>query len=183
MTEQDIVTLIKNDKWMMSVLGEAKKLNLPDWLIGSGFLRNKVWDYLHDIKRDIGNTSDIDLVYFDFVNQDKVKDDELSLKMKGICGLDWEIKNQAYMHTKHNRVEPYKNSEEALSEWVETATCVAVRFKDDELEIVAPYGIDDLVNLIIRPTPSYKQDLDTFYNRINNKKWLDKWNKLVVLED
>ena len=35
---------------MMNVLNEANKLNLPDWVIGAGFLRNKVWDYLHDIK-------------------------------------------------------------------------------------------------------------------------------------
>ena len=46
MNEQDIINLIKNDEWMMSVLGEAEKLCLPDWMIGAGFLRNKVWDFL-----------------------------------------------------------------------------------------------------------------------------------------
>jgi len=64
MTEQDIINLIKNDKWMMAVLKEADKLNLSDWMIGAGFLRNKVWDYLHNIKREIADTRDIDLVYF-----------------------------------------------------------------------------------------------------------------------
>ena len=42
MTEKDILDLIKRDKWMMDVLRVAEKLNLPDWIIGAGFIRNKV---------------------------------------------------------------------------------------------------------------------------------------------
>ncbi len=57
MTEQDIIQMVKNDEWMMNVLTEANKLNLPDWIIGAGFLRNKVWDYLHDIKRNVADTT------------------------------------------------------------------------------------------------------------------------------
>jgi len=51
MNEQDIINLVRSDKWMMNVLQEAEKLNLPELIIGAGFLRNKVWDYLHVIKR------------------------------------------------------------------------------------------------------------------------------------
>ena len=183
MNEQDIIKLVKNDKWMMNVLREAEKLNLPDWMIGSGFLRNKVWDYLHDIKREIADTRDIDLVYFDLENQDKKKDVELSERMKGELGLEWEIRNQAYMHIKHNREKPYRNTAEALSEWVETPTCVAVTLENSEPKIIAPHGIGDLVNLIVRPAPSHKADLETFYSRVNNKNWLQKWNKLKIVID
>lgn len=42
MNEKDIIQMVKEDKWMMNVLMEADKLNLPDWMIGAGFLRNKV---------------------------------------------------------------------------------------------------------------------------------------------
>src|SRR3989344_341827 len=42
MTEKDILDLIKIDKWMMDILRVAEKLNLPDWIIGAGFIRNKV---------------------------------------------------------------------------------------------------------------------------------------------
>ena len=43
MTEQDILKIIENDKWMMDILHVAERLNLPDSMIGAGFVRNKVW--------------------------------------------------------------------------------------------------------------------------------------------
>jgi hypothetical protein len=47
MNEEVILKLIENDPWMMEVLMTASDANLPDWMIGAGFVRNKVWDYLH----------------------------------------------------------------------------------------------------------------------------------------
>lgn len=183
MNEIDIIQMIQDDKWMMGVLAEANKLNLPDWIIGAGFLRNKVWDHLHNVKRDVADTHDIDLVYFDKVNIDEERDRKLSESMNGVLGLDWEIVNQAYTHKWHNRSVQYRNTAEGLSEWVETPTCVGVTLVNGELKIVAPHGIEDLVNLIVRPTPSRRGDLSVFYKRIESKKWLEKWPKLRVVVD
>jgi hypothetical protein len=183
MKERDIIKMVKADEWMMSVLAKANELDLPDWVVGAGFLRNKVWDYLHGIKRVIVDTNDIDLVYFDNKVIDEEKDKRLSKSMKGVLGLDWEIVNQAYTHKWHDRDVPYTSTSEGLSEWVETATCVGVTLVDGELKIIAPHGIDDLVNLIVRPTPYRRKDLDTFYERIETKKWLEKWPKLKIITD
>jgi hypothetical protein len=183
MNEADIIQMIQNDTWMMSILTKADRLNLPDWVIGAGFLRNKVWDHLHDIKRDVADTHDIDLVYFDSMNQDEESDRKLSEGMNGILGLDWEIVNQAYTHKWHNRNVQYRDTAEGLSEWVETPTCVGVTIANGKLKIVAPHGIEDLVNLIVRPTPSRRSDLTLFYKRIESKKWLEKWPKLRVVVD
>ncbi len=172
--------MIKEDRWMMNVLYEADKLNLPDWMIGAGFLRNKVWDKLHNIKREIADTNDIDLVYFDEKNTEE-SDKKLSGKMKGVLGLSWEIVNQSYTHKWHSRKMPYKNTSDALSEWVETPTCVAVTLVDGEPKIIAPHGISDLVNLIVRPSPSHRENLGIFYTRVKSKNWLKKWPKLRVV--
>ena len=66
-TKDDIINLIQNDKWMMDILEQAKKLNLPDWWIGAGFVRSKIWDVLHEYKErtPMSASSDIDLIYFD----------------------------------------------------------------------------------------------------------------------
>ena len=183
MTDEKLIQLIRDDVWMMNVLREAEKLNLPDWMIGAGFLRTKVWDFLHNIKREVALTHDIDLVYFDKNNSDEGNDNQLSLKMKGKFGLEWEIVNQAYTHIWHDRKGMYKNTEEALSEWVETPTCVAVTLKDNVLRIIAPHGTDDLFNLIVRPSPAYIDKLDVFYERVHGKKWLEKWDKLRIVID
>lgn len=180
MSEEDIVNLITSDKWMMSVLNEAGTLGLPDWMIGAGFLRNKVWDYLHEIKREVADTNDIDLIYFDADNQNEETDRSLSQMMRGKLGLEWEIVNQAYTHKWHNRTQSYKNAAEALGEWVETATCVAVTLENRHPVIIAPHGIDDLVNLIVRPTPT--TDMPTFNRRYQSKKWLEKWPKLKLVD-
>lgn len=179
MNEADVVNLIKDDEWMMAVLREADALHLPDWMVGAGFLRNKVWDYLHGIKREVADTNDIDLIYYDAGNQNEESDRALSKQISGKRGLKWEIVNQAYTHRWHNREIPYKNSTEALAEWVETPTCVAVTLQNGEPTIIAPHGIDDLVNLVVRPTPT--ADPDSFNRRYRDKRWLEKWPKLKIV--
>ena len=64
--------------------------------------------------------------------------------------VPWEEKNQAAVHFWYERVfgfpvEPLVSSTDAIGTWPEPATCVAVKLLDnDELVIVALYGLDDL---------------------------------------
>lgn len=64
MNEEFIINLIKKDPWRMEVLEAVCSLNLPDWLIGAGFVRNPVWDELHNFENQSPIT-DIDIAYFD----------------------------------------------------------------------------------------------------------------------
>ena len=183
MTEEDILSLIKKDEWMMSVLKTARSLHLPDWMIGAGFVRNKVWDYLHGYKNKEVPTQDIDLIYFDAGDLSEETEKEYDRRLRDKFNVNWSAKNQARMHEFDEREEQYKNTEEALSEWVETPTCVAVRLEEnDALNIFAPNGIDDLVNLVVRPSPAHLNDLETFWSRIKRKEWAKKWPKLKFVE-
>ncbi|MEP7162765.1 MAG: nucleotidyltransferase family protein [Candidatus Moraniibacteriota bacterium] len=176
MTEQDILNLIKIDPWMMGVLHIAEKLNLPDWMIGAGFVRNKVWDHLHGYEKK-PETADVDLIYFDPQGNDEKQDDALSKKLESETGIPWEIVNEFYAHV-WNNIPPYTSSTDAISQWSETATSVGVRSRNSELELIAPHGIDDLVNLIVRPTPTFRSKLEKVKVRIEKKQWLEKWPKL-----
>ncbi len=42
LNEEAIISLIKDDQWMMEVLQAARSLNLPDWWICAGFVRSKM---------------------------------------------------------------------------------------------------------------------------------------------
>ena len=180
MDEQDILKIIEDDKWMMDILHVAQKLNLPDWMIGAGFVRNKVWDYLHGYKNEKVLTRDIDLIYFDKNNIDENKDSQLSKETKENTGVDWEIVNQAYTHKWHNR-ESYRDAEEALADWVETPTCVAVSINNEgKLQLYAPHGIDDLVNLTVRKNPRCS-DAGSYESRVTSKRWKEKWPKLNII--
>lgn len=191
MTKKDIIDLVEGDKWMMDTLKIARALDLPDWMIGAGFVRNKVWDFLHGYtKRTL--YPDIDLIYFDkndlacsspYVETTEIEE-KLQKQLPDV-GIPWSVTNQARMHTlKHFR--PYISSEDALSYWLETATCVAIRLeKDDSLTLITPLGIEDLVNLEIKPNPNYisyrKQiGLQAYKERVRNKHWEQKWPRLKL---
>jgi len=179
-TEDDIRSLIESDVWMMEVLRAAEGLNLPDWWIGAGFLRNKVWNAIEDDNSH--STTDVDLVYFDPKDTSTETDWSHDERMnQDYHFADWEIRNQARMHYKNN-LEPYTSTEDGISNWVETATCVAVKLTNGKLEFIFCHGIDDLVNLVARPIPIFQTDelIGIFSKRVEEKKWREKWPHLRV---
>lgn len=40
--KDEIISIIREDVWMMEILQSVKTLNLPDWWICAGFVRSKV---------------------------------------------------------------------------------------------------------------------------------------------
>lgn len=190
MTKEDIIKLIEADPWMMGILRTVDELHLPDWWIGAGFVRSKVWDTLHSYSRRTP-VPDIDVIYFD--PQDFSEDERQSestaaedryqgLLKKRRADLHWSVTNQARMHLFHGH-QPYQSSEDGLAHWVETATCVGVRLHRGKAILTAPHGIDDLVNLILRPTPGAYSDTKHFERRLTEKHWLEKWPQLKIVLD
>lgn len=177
MNEQDILKLISNDKWMMDILRKAESLNLPDWAVGAGFVRNKVWDHLHGYSGAQVDTADVDLVYYDPNGNNEEADEKLSQKLKNETGINWEAVNECHAHA-WNHLLPYKSTADAISQWPETATSIGIKLENGKLELIAPHGIDDLVNLIIRPTPTFKDGIQGVRERAREKRWLEKWPKL-----
>ncbi len=177
--ESDILELIEQDEWMMGILRDVENLNLPDWWVGAGFVRGKVWDSLHGYtERTL--LPDIDIVYFD-LNSPKEDEKKYWSQIKKLHPEEkWSVTNTAFRHLRNNREQPYKNSSEALSEWVETATGIGVRLHKGKLELTAPNGIDDLVNLVLRPTKAWENRRQEFEKRVEDKEWLKKWPKLKV---
>lgn len=175
--ESQLQNSVYNDSWMLSVLYIVRNLNLPACWIGAGFIRNKIWDLQHAYTATPLN--DIDVIYFDKNVLDKNRDVtiENSLKEKS-SDINWSVKNQARMHLKNKHL-AYKNCYEAICFWPETATAIAIRLNEkDKIEILAPYGLEDLFNLIVKPTPYFNKDI--YKERIKIKKWEQRWKKLDI---
>lgn len=175
-----LANLISLDEERMVVLSHVRNLALPDCWIGAGFVRNLVWDILHETKTPL-TQFDIDVVYFDLSNTDADRDVKLEMKLKNeIPAYDWSVKNQSRMHSR-NFDKPYVSTEDAISKWPETATCIGVRIADEgSPQIIAPHGVSDIFDLIIRPTPHFRSKMDIFEKRIKSKPWLENWPKLQV---
>lgn len=180
-SEDQIIQIIKDDPWMIQVLRAAEDLNLPDWWIGAGFLRNKIWDYLEG--NDFQKSRDIDLVYFDMTDLTPEKDHSLDSQMNEKYPFaTWEIRNQARM-SYYSDMPPFKSTKDGISHWVETATCIGVRLASGKFEFLFCYGTEDLFNLTARAVDIYDtpERIQTFYTRVEKKKWTERWPDLKVI--
>jgi uncharacterized protein len=181
--EKDIIRLIKEDKWMMDILRAVKSLNLPDWWVCAGFVRSKIWDTLHGFKERTP-IPDIDVIYFDDTNVEELEEKRLEIRLRNILpNIPWSVKNEARMHVVNN-IPPYSSSVDAISKFPETATSLGVKLDEKgDIILVAPWGVDDVINLEVKPTPYFKEskELSQIYEeRITKKNWKDIWYKVKV---
>ncbi len=184
--EKELIKIIKQQPWLIEALEQAKSLNLPDWYIAAGAIRNTVWNYYHKFPTD-KNQNDVDVVYFDPKDMKGKKEKEYENKLKSINPkLNWEVVNQARAHLFKTNLKKdipaSKSSCETISHWTETATCTGIRLqKDNSFTICAPYGLSDLMKLIVKPIPKPYQDLPLYKERITKKKWKKIWPRLSIL--
>jgi len=181
-TIEDILGLVADDPWRMEVLRTARSLALADWWIGAGFVRALVWDHLHEFCVPTP-LDDIDMLYFDQGDLDEAFEKEQERRLARLMpGTPWSVKNQARMHLRNGDA-PYACTEDALHYWLETPTAVAVTLDGrDRLNLIAPYGVEDLLRLRIRPTPSGRQRPEEFFDRVQNKNWLRNWPQATIVD-
>ncbi|MBO0603089.1 nucleotidyltransferase family protein [Sporosarcina sp. E16_3] len=182
--EEDIIASIQEDKWMMGLLKCAQSLNLPDWWICAGFIRSKIWDVQHGFDERT-RIQDIDVIYYDRTNMEKSLEKEYEEALKRLLpAIPWSVKNQARMHSVNN-VSPYTSSIDAISSFPETATALGVKLDErNNVILTAPHGIHDVVNLRVKPTPSFygqKEQMKIYDERIRDKNWRAVWNKVEII--
>ena len=204
---QALSKIIHRDPFRMDCLRALSALNLPQGYLGAGFVRNAIWDDLHNKARPTP-LNDIDVVYFSdeiTVPQSKVSVENTieSLSQPGVqAGVlseakaqekafeheltrfvpnaNWQVKNQARMHLAHGHV-PYKSCSEAISYWIERETCVAVRLlANDDVDILAPFGLEANFAGTISINPKYPRP-DVFEQRVVSKNWRKVWPLLKVV--
>lgn len=179
--EKQVLEIIEHDSHLLSILRAVEELNLTDSWVCAGLMRNKVWDTLHNT---ITPVNDIDVIYFD--TSDISWEIEKELEKKLGCLLPnqpWTVKNQARMHSKSG-FDPFTSSYDGVAHFPETPTALAVRFHHNKLEIMAPYGLNDLFELKVKHTPFYQQGSKfhaIYINRIQQKKWEDHWINLSIV--
>ena len=75
---------------------------------------------------------------------------------------------------------PYVDTANALRHWPETCTAVAVRSVASQIELLAPFGISDLVSLIVNPTPAFAHKIGAYRARVAQKQWAQRWPNLRI---
>ena len=82
----------------------------------------------------------------------------------------WEAVDQrAYGH---------ETAAQGIASWPETATAIGARIVAGRLEVLAPYGVGDLLAGVLRRAPRFG-DERAYRARVSQKRWRQRWPALV----
>ena len=147
---------------LMRVLVTVRSLDLPDWLVMSGAVYQRVLNHLTGRALDYG-IKDYDLGYFDPADVSYEAEDAVIRRVAAAFDEPLkstvEVRNQARVHLWFEAhfgeaYTPLSSTAEALERFVSPMFAVAVRLEEgDRLHIEAPFGLADLFALRLRPNP------------------------------
>ena len=175
--------ILKNNV-LKTILERLEGYGLDNYYVAAGAINQTVFNYYHNNSMNY-LIDDYDIVYYDedlsYEKEDKIIK-EINLLCKDL-NVSLDIKNQARVHLWFKNkfgysIEPNKSVEDAISKWGSTVTCIGVRLKNNELTIFAPYGLNDLFSLIIRPN---KENFIKKGYEEKTRKWKQNWPKLTIM--
>jgi hypothetical protein len=160
--EAGLDAILRATPSLMRVLRCARALDLPDWLVFSGAVYQPVLNALTGRAADYG-IKDYDLAYFDAADRSYEAEDVVIRRAATAFDADLaplvEVRNQARVHLWFEgkfgeAYTPLRDTAEALERFAGVMFAVGVRLEpDDRLTIVAPFGLEDLFALRLRPNP------------------------------
>ena len=185
--ERRLSDIVRADAGLMHVLTTVRGLGLSDWRVFSGAVYQSVWNAVTGRPAGYG-IRDYDLGYFD---PDVSWDAEDVVIKRVAAAFDQpfrdmvEVRNQARVHLwfEGKFGEPYEalaETDEALARFVAPAFAVGVRLEDDDaISGAAPFGLDDVFSLTLRPNP--RRGLARGWDRVVANARA-RWPELTIIE-
>jgi len=180
--------LIQQNPLVVEITNRAPLLDLPDTWIVSGCLFQTVWNVLSGQPPTRG-IKDYDLFYFDSSDLSAESEEEINRHGADLFSdLDSEIdiRNQARVHTWYEQefgVRGYPQltkSTDGIDNFLAVCCMVAIRRNGSrEMDVYSPFGVDDVLNRVVRPNPWYPNAPVDFYNR-KAKRWSAMWPDLRI---
>ena len=183
-----ISILSKNDD-LMKILDYLVLLQLPNFYIAAGSVFQTIWNYYDNKPLNYG-IKDIDIIYYDSNNTSK--DEEKNLENKIIDyfknqKLDYklDVHNEARMHlwkkeNENKDINQYKNSEDAIDQWIATVHAIGITKENNVLKIYAPYGLSDIFSRTIRPIKHKANSKELYDKKVAS--WKSRFNNLNIIE-
>ena len=160
---QRLADIVRAAPLLMQVLTVLRGLDLPDWMVMSGAVYQRVLNHLTGREPDYG-VRDYDVGYFDAADISYEAEDvvirRVATNFDEPLRSTVEVRNQARVHVwfEDHFGEPYTPlscTAEALGRFVSPMFAVGVRLDaDDLIHVAAPFGLADLFALRLRPNPT-----------------------------
>lgn len=154
----------------------------PEMWLAAGAIVQTVWNLRTG--RNLGyGILDYDLVYFgvgETASEEWTRHQALAAEWPQ---YPLDVKNQARVHLWYPdkfglEIPPLQSLSAALCTWPSTATATAVRRVQGQWEILAPFGLSDLLNLVVRPNATLVSA--EIYAR-KTARWRSLWPELEIL--
>lgn len=170
------------------------KLEIADWAIAAGFVRDFVWDKLHGFpSSELSALNDIDVIYYCEKNMIQTQEKLIEQLLLSVMPLKWSVKNQARMHIR-NQDPQYHSCIDAMGYWPEKQTAIAVKLNalkmnqqpassntrsyTGALVFTHAFELTYLFNFSLSHNP--KRCLTLFEQRVIQKQWLERYPKLKL---
>lgn len=183
------IEIIKKNSDLMEILNYIEKLKLPNFYIAAGMVFQTIWNYYD--KKDLNyKVKDVDIVYYDKENLDKDKEEKLEKQIedyfssKGI-NYKFDVHNEARMHlwkkeNENNNIDQYKNSEDAIYQWIATAHAIGITKENGKIKVYAPYGLSDIFSRTIRPIKHKYNSKELYDKKVDS--WKKRFDNLTIIE-
>lgn len=170
---------------LRTVFDRWPKIALPDCWLSGGAIAQTAWNAAFGLPPDYG-LADLDLVYFDPLDLSDETEAERATRvgdMLSDLSIGIDAKNEARVHLWYEKkfgypTSPYRSVQHAIMSFPTTASAVAIRPIGRELQIFAPYGLNDLLNCTVRANKTQITQA-TFEEKA--KRWRRLWPDLKII--
>jgi uncharacterized protein len=185
--EDRFLEIVMANPTVAAVLDRAPALGLGDWWLTAGVLFQTVWNSLTGRPPDTG-IWDADFFYFDPDTSWEAEDAVIRAGVDLFDGLPVpvEIRNEARVHLWYAErfgvpaPVTFGNTCEAIDAFAAVCCSFGVTVGEDgDPRVYAPYGYDDLFELVLRPNPHSPAPHHVYESKA--KRWVEVWPDLTVL--
>jgi hypothetical protein len=176
---------LRQNKCLWEILDRFDEVALPDCWLVAGSIAQTVWNLASGQPAEFG-IKDADLVYFDARDLSREAEANNERRLRDLfrwLPIKLDVKNEARVHIWYESafgypIAPYSSTAEAIATFPTTATAVGVRRGPGGFKSCAPFGLDDLFHLVVRPNK--KQITQPIYETKTNR-WRKIWPGLTIV--
>ena len=184
--KRELLDAVRASPLLCPILERWDELALPDCWLAAGAVAQTIWNSKLGKPHDHG-IRDIDLVYFDENDLSKESEDAHAHRIWGLfpeVPVNLDVKNEARVHLWYAErfgevIAPYRSSKDAITTFPTTATAFGLRCAGDKIEIYAPYGLADVLQL--RIVANKKQITREVY-LAKTMRWRELWPELEIVD-
>lgn len=175
---KSLIDICLKNQYIKKILDGDPFPNNPNWYLGAGCICQTVWNY-QTSKQPHEGIKDYDLIYYNSTDISYETEDSERQRIAASFGnlpIAIDVINEARVHLWYEekfgkKIDQYKTCEDAINAWPTTSTSIGIRKIGKEYFVYAPYGLNDLFGMIVRPNKTL------ITHEIYQKK-VDKWTKI-----